>query len=174
MNSPSGRPAGTDGRETIRSVTTGSFDQTDLDDLSDELYRAAAAMAMVASDALSHLAPGLNLSEFRALTLIHERGTQRLMDVADALDVTPTTATRLADSLGAAGLVERVRVSRDRREVHLAISAPGRALVEAVNGERRRHLAAALGGVPRPTLAGAITTLQALSGTSRAAWVASA
>lgn len=155
-------------------MITGSFDQTDLDDLSDELYRASAAMALVASDALSRLAPGLNLSEFRALTLIHERGTQRLMDVADALDVTPTTATRLADSLAAAGLVERVRVSRDRREVHLAISASGRALVEAVNGERRRHLAAALGGIARPTLMGAISALQALSGTSRPARVESA
>lgn len=93
---------------------------------------------------LESLQPDINLSEFRALAILVESGPQRLIDIADSLSVTSTTATRLADGLAEHGLVERVRLSRDRREVHLSISAAGRALVGAVTRRRRDLVASAL------------------------------
>ena len=84
------------------------------------------------------------MSEFRVLVLLSEQGPQRLIDIATALDVTPTTATRVADRLAGRALVDRVRQSTDRREVHLSIAPAGRTLVGAVHSHRRQFISSAL------------------------------
>ena len=53
-------------------------------------------------------------------------GRLRLKDLGRELVLTRSGATRLADRLEAAGLVERQRVDDDRRGVILALSEPGR------------------------------------------------
>jgi DNA-binding MarR family transcriptional regulator len=63
--------------------------------------------------------------------------------LAEALDVVPSSASRLVDRLEATGLLRRVPDPRDRREVRLALTpAAGRILAEL--RERRQ---AALGQV---------------------------
>ncbi len=114
------------------------------DGLADAIVTANRVLVELSAHCLDSFSPRINLSEFRALVLLSDHGPQRLIDIAAALDVTSTTATRLADRLTNSGLVDRVRQSRDRREIHLAIADPGRALVSAVRSTRRRHVAHAL------------------------------
>jgi DNA-binding MarR family transcriptional regulator len=137
---------------------------TELDDIADAVLRVAQLLIRVAATTLEQLAPDLNLSEFRALALLQSLGPQRLIDIAAALDVTPTTATRIADKLTAAGLVERVRLSRDRREIHLAISSAGTALVGALAATRRQHLSDKLTSVSTGALTSTLDTLRTLAG----------
>lgn len=116
----------------------------DPDEFADAIVATNQVLAQMSARYLDSLSPGINSSEFRALVILSQHGPQRLIDIAGALDVTSTTATRLADRLAGHGLVDRVRQSRDRREVHLAIAEPGRALVAAVHSHRRLHMASAL------------------------------
>jgi len=118
----------------------------DPDEISDAIVAASQALLEMARRTLDEQAPELNLSHLQVLTMLERQGPQRLIDVADALAVTSTTATRLADRLTEAGMVERVRVSDDRREVHLALSDGGRELVAALSSRRRSLVKARLAG----------------------------
>lgn len=116
----------------------------DPDDIFDALATASQVLRGKSLDALAALAPGVNLSEYRVLVLLDDLGPQRLMDVAAALEVTSTTATRLADRLVAHGMVSRVRRSEDRREIYLKIGERGRRLVRAMATRRRRLVSSVL------------------------------
>jgi DNA-binding MarR family transcriptional regulator len=116
--------------------------------VADAVILASQALVETSLGALRRCAPQLNLSEFRVLTVLHERGPLRLVDIAAALGVTSTTATRLADSLAAQHLVERIRQSNDRREIHLAIAAAGAGVVARVSSHRRSYVSSALEGLP--------------------------
>lgn len=113
----------------------------ELDELADSIITAGFVLVQMTEGSLRQLAPELNLTDFRALSLLDQEGSMRLTDISALLDVTPTTATRLADRLGALGLVERVRHANDRRETHLVMAPPGRALVARVLRLRRQSVA---------------------------------
>ena len=117
---------------------------SDPDAVADAILMASRVLVQVSVRALDALAPDVNLTGFRVLTLLDQQGPLRLIDVAAALDVTSTTATRLADRLVEHGLVERVRQSDDRREVHLAIAASGQSLVRGVSSRRGRFVVSVL------------------------------
>ena len=114
------------------------------DVFADAVLMASHALVQVSAEALNATAPGVSLSEFRALTILSEHGPQRLVDIASALGVTSTTVTRLADGLAERRLVDRVRQREDRREVCLEITPGGRALVRTVSSQRRRFVLSVL------------------------------
>ena len=115
------------------------------DDFASAILASSQVLVQRSVQCLESLSPGLSFSEFQVLVLLAEQGPKRLMDIATALEVTPTTATRVADRLASRALVDRVRQSTDRREVHLSIAAAGRSLVGAVHSRRRRFISSALG-----------------------------
>jgi DNA-binding MarR family transcriptional regulator len=65
-------------------------------------------------------------------------------ELACLANLSPATATGMLDGLVAAGLVERTRSERDRRVVLTALTAHGRALVNARHAEFAPRFAAAL------------------------------
>ncbi|MBO0747981.1 MAG: MarR family transcriptional regulator [Acidimicrobiaceae bacterium] len=113
----------------------------------------------ISLEALAVLAPEVNLSEYRVLVLLDDTGPQRLIDVAAALEVTSTTATRLADRLVKHGMVERVRYSADRREIHLRIGEGGRELVRNMAKRRRRFVSSVLAEFPASDQAATLRVL---------------
>lgn len=121
-----------------------SHARSDPDAIADAVIAASGVLLQVLVRALEAFAPNVNLTEFRTLTLLEQQGPQRLIDIAGALEVTSTTATRLADHLAEQGLVDRIRQSSDRREIHIAIAAPGRSLVQSVSLQRRRFVTSVL------------------------------
>jgi DNA-binding MarR family transcriptional regulator len=134
----------------------------DPDDLFDAVVVANEAFLATSLDALATLAPEVNLSEYRVLVILDDLGPQRLIDVAAALEVTSTTATRLADRLVRHGLVDRVRHSADRREIHLEISEDGRRLVRGMARKRRRFLSSVLAELPEADQAAALRVMKRL------------
>jgi DNA-binding MarR family transcriptional regulator len=97
--------------------------------------------------ALARLSPELRLSDLAVLSLLDERGPVRLIDVADLLQTTATSVTRLIDRLESVDMVARVRLSSDRREIHVAIRDNGRAIVEEIRAQQRSHVTGSLAGL---------------------------
>jgi DNA-binding MarR family transcriptional regulator len=85
----------------------------------------------------------VTLPQFRALVVLTRATPVTVGDLAGALDIHPSTATRMCDRLEGKGLVRRhAATSSDRRETTVSLTARGRRLVERVTARRRRDLAA--------------------------------
>jgi DNA-binding MarR family transcriptional regulator len=60
--------------------------------------------------------------------------------LAEALEVVPSSASRLCDRLEATGLLRRVPDPRDRREVRLLLTSSARRLLDDLRERRRQAL----------------------------------
>ncbi len=105
------------------------------DDLVDALLSASRAMVAISARSLADLDAEVTLPQFRAPVVLASRGPQRIVDIASALGVNPSTGTRMCDRLVAKKLVRRYRSSADRRKVRLTLTEAGRALVREAVGE---------------------------------------
>ena len=147
---------------------------SDPDEISDAIVAASRVLLELSVQVLEDAAAELNLVDLQLLTLLDRLGPQRLIDVADALDVSPTTATRLADRLTARHMVDRVRQHEDRREIRLGLSADGAELVAAVRRRRRRFVASRLKALSVADQSAAIDVLARIAGSEPRAEAASA
>jgi DNA-binding MarR family transcriptional regulator len=132
----------------------------DRDDLVDAVLGASRALVAVAARSLADLAEDVTLAQYRALVELAARGAQRPADLASALGVDRSTATRMCDRLVRKRLVQRRRISADRRGVRISLSPAGRALVEEVTRRRRVEIAQVLGRMPRADRASALRALR--------------
>ncbi|MEV5819688.1 MarR family winged helix-turn-helix transcriptional regulator [Micromonospora haikouensis] len=99
---------------------------------------------------LAGLDTELTLSQYRTMVLLAARGPLRTVDLATALGVHPSTATRTCNRLVRRGLVARRQGTTDRRVAWLALTEAGRDLVgEVVRGRtgRIRDLVRSAGAV---------------------------
>jgi DNA-binding MarR family transcriptional regulator len=80
------------------------------------------------------------------LRTLDRLGTTSVNGLADELHLDPSTITRQADSLEAAGLVERRPDPEDRRCVSVRVTPAGRRAMRHIEGERRREIGALIGG----------------------------
>lgn len=105
-----------------------------------ELRRGAAMQAF--RDRVYGAAPVvLDIGQQDALELVMSLGEARMGDLAAALRVDPSTATRAVARLEAAGLVERRRGDDDARSVVVAPTAAGTRLYEAIRATARAAFA---------------------------------
>ncbi len=132
----------------------------DRDDLVDAVLGASRALVAVAARSLADLAEDVTLPQYRALVELAARGPQRLADLAAALGVDRSTATRMCDRLVRKQLVQRRRISTDRRGVRISLTPAGRALVEEVTRRRRVEIAQILRRMPRADRASALRALR--------------
>jgi DNA-binding MarR family transcriptional regulator len=132
----------------------------DRDNLVDAVLGASRALVAVAARSLADLAEDVTLPQYRALVELAARGPQRLADLATALGVDPSTATRMCDRLVRKQLVQRRRISADRRGVRISLTPAGRALVEEVTRRRRAEIAQVLERMPRADGASALRALR--------------
>ncbi len=105
----------------------------------------------------------VSLSQYRVLVLVASRGPQRVADLAEALDVNPSSATRVCDRLSTKGLIRRRRVAGQRREVRVSLSDEGRALVAEVTRRRRAEISRLLAAVPDDARSGLVASLRTLA-----------
>ncbi len=132
----------------------------DRDELVDAVLGASRALVAVAARSLADLAEDVTLAQYRALVELASRGPQRPADLASALGVDPSTATRMCDRLVRKQLVQRRRISADRRGVRISLTPAGRALVEEVTRRRRVEIAQILRRMPRADRDSALTALR--------------
>ena len=113
----------------------------DLADATEALLLASRALMGVAARSLSDL-NDITLPQYRALIVLSRPKPVTVGDLAEALDIHPSTATRLCDRLERKSLIRRrPGVSPDRRVTPVTLTAKGRRLVEKVTDHRRRDLA---------------------------------
>jgi DNA-binding MarR family transcriptional regulator len=73
--------------------------------------------------------------------VLASRGPQGAAALAEAVAVTPPTASRLVDRLVRKGLVRRRTDRHDRRQVRIGLTEAGRQLVDLVTERRRAEIA---------------------------------
>jgi DNA-binding MarR family transcriptional regulator len=122
---------------------------------------ASAALLGVAVRSLAAAGLDITLAQARTLVLLATHGPQRVADLARALSVNSSTATRMCDRLAAKRLVVRSSSRDDRRVVIVDLTAPARAVVERIAAARRREIRrvlAAMTAAERAGIAAALTS----------------
>lgn len=109
---------------------------------------ASRVLVAVAARSLADVAEEVTLQQYRALVVLASKGPQRVLSLAEALSVTPSTATRMCDRLVRKGLVRRRTSRTDRREVRLTLTATGQSLVDEVTSRRRAEISQILSKIP--------------------------
>ena len=130
------------------------------DELVDAVLGASRALVAVAARSLADLAEDVTLAQYRVLVELAARGPQRPADLASTLGVDRSTTTRMCDRLVRKGLVQRRRISADRRVVRISLTPAGRALVEEVTRRRRVEIAQILRRMPHADRASALRALR--------------
>jgi DNA-binding MarR family transcriptional regulator len=87
-----------------------------------------ALVSRFTADALK--AHGLSIDQWRVLAALSNRGEQRQVDLSGMTSIDASTMSRLVSRLVRAGLVTRSRSETSNREVVVALSPKGRALVQ--------------------------------------------
>jgi DNA-binding MarR family transcriptional regulator len=165
MSAPAARPQQSMGADVVAFV--------------DSLDAAQSVLRAVADLALSDLGGGITTTQLRLLDRLERLGESRLIDLADALSIAPSTATRLCDTLADRQLIVRHRRGRDRRELQIQLTESGTMLLDAVRnrtagvwseildritGEERRRVMAILGKLTEaPTTAPALVDSNSIS-----------
>ncbi|HUI04302.1 MAG TPA: MarR family transcriptional regulator [Acidimicrobiales bacterium] len=124
---------------------------------------ASRAMVAIAVRSLAGNSDEVTLPQYRTLVVLTYEGPRRLADLAEALNVSPSTATRMCDRLVRKSLVSRTRDELDRREVKLTITPAGRKIVAAVIERRRAEVRDMLQAIPVPLRRQLVNSLQLLA-----------
>lgn len=128
----------------------------------DELLAASRGLLGVVARSLAPALEDVTVPQFRLIVLVVTLGPTRSGDLAERLAVGPSTLTRNVDRLVAGGWVERRPGEESRREVLIASTDRGRALVDEVTERRRRELATILSHVPEHERASVVEGMAAL------------
>ena len=88
--------------------------------------------------------PALPPTQLRVLTILARNPDWNMNRLAEALEVVPSSASRLCDRLEATGLLRRMLDPRDRREVRMVLTPAARRLLDELRDRRRRALAEVL------------------------------
>src|SRR5579863_12888 len=124
---------------------------------------ASRVMVAIAVRSLAGNPDDVTLPQYRTLVELTFGGPRRLADLAEALRVSPSTATRMCDRLVRKELVSRTRDELDRREVKLAITVLGRTVVTDVIERRRAEVRDLLRAIPVPLRRQLVSSLTLLA-----------
>jgi DNA-binding MarR family transcriptional regulator len=130
----------------------------------DAVLTASRTLVAVATMSLGAAAEDTTIAQYRALVVLASRGPQRMVDLATALAVTPSTAGRMCDRLVRKGLIRRQRARNDRRTVQVSITAAGRSVVDQATTRRRELIAGILAKLPPRQQPAIALALQAFAG----------
>ena len=133
----------------------------------DAVLTASRSLVAVATMSLGAAAEDTTIAQYRALVVLASRGAQRMVDLAAALAVTPSTAGRMCDRLVRKGLIRRHRDRADRRAVQVSITPAGRLVVDQATARRRELIAGILARLParqQPAIASALQAFARAAG----------
>ena len=116
------------------------------DQLVEEFLTASRALVGLAVQSVAESPVEVTLVQYRVLVLLAARGEQQVGDIAAALGVNPSNATRHCDRLQRLGLVARRRSTDDGRVVRVGLTDGGKQVVEAVTARRRAEVQRVVGG----------------------------
>ncbi len=143
--------------------------------LTEALLTASRALVAVAARSLAAAAAtDVTLPQYRALVVLAAHGPRRVGELADALGIHPSTATRLCDRLVERTLVRRAVDPANRREVSISLSPKGRQLVDDVTDVRRAEIRAIVNRIPvalrEPAVVALVAFAEAAGEPAQEAW----
>ncbi|WP_245666048.1 MarR family winged helix-turn-helix transcriptional regulator [Actinoplanes subtropicus] len=140
--------------------------RTTLSPAEDEVVGALLALSRVfvaeTARSLSRLDEDVTLPQFRTLVVLVSRGPQRVVDLAQELAVTSSTAVRMCNRLVRKGLVVREERPDDRRVAWITLTAAGRELVGEATQYRRELIAELIAGLSLTRPLGFASVLNAI------------
>jgi DNA-binding MarR family transcriptional regulator len=113
--------------------------------VTDAVMDATRALVGVAAQSIAEVADEVSLAQYRLLVLLDSRGGKTMGDLADTLEVNPSTVTRLCDALERKGFVQRAPTAENRRVIRVDVTRKGRSLVTRSMRRRRRLIETAMG-----------------------------
>lgn len=119
-----------------------------VDTITDAVLTASRLLVAVSARSIASVDESVTLPQFRLLAMLATLGPLKLTTLADRLEVNPSTATRMADRLIAAGLVSRQVNPTSRREVIAEVTTTGARMVQQVTQHRRDGIARIIAGMP--------------------------
>jgi DNA-binding MarR family transcriptional regulator len=84
-------------------------------------------------------AADLTFTQLRALSVLARKQPQRMSDLADALDMTPASASALVDRIDQRGFVTRRSDPDDRRTVLVELSRRGQRILDVMERGSSDH-----------------------------------
>lgn len=117
-------------------------------DLVDAFVAASRALVAVAARSLADLGEDVTLPQYRAMVILRTRGPQRPADLAEWLQVTASTASRMVERLVRKRMVRRVRSVQDRRTIKVHLTDSGNQLIDEVMARRRAEIERILDHLP--------------------------
>jgi len=133
------------------------------DEVVEEFLAVSRALVGLSVQSVAASPVEVTLVQYRVLLLLAAEGDQQIGDIASALAVNPSNATRHCDRLQKLGLVERRRSSTDGRVVRVALSGLGKEVVEAVSARRREEVRRVLEAMPEVDVDAVVASLRAFS-----------
>ena len=133
----------------------------------DAVMRASRVLVSVVATSLAEVEDLVSMTQFRVLVVAAARGRMNLGEVASALGVHPSNATRTVDRLVVGGFLERTETPDDRRYLALELTPRGRGVVERVMAHRRASILAVMASMSdsqRRALARALETFAEAAG----------
>lgn len=103
----------------------------------ESLMNAARIFAATTVESVAQIGDTVTLPQLRILVLASTRPSVNNSDVAQALDVHLSSASRTCDRLVRSGLLSRQALPSDRRRVELILTCEGQRLVAEVTARRR-------------------------------------
>ena len=129
----------------------------------DAVLTASRVLVAIAARSLANAGEQVTLTQYRSLVILASRGPQSIATLAEAVSVTPPTASRLCERLVRKGLVRRRGDRHDRRQVRVALTESGRALIDAVTQRRRQEIGELLAAIPPEVQQSVVVALRQLA-----------
>ncbi|HEX5143829.1 MAG TPA: MarR family transcriptional regulator [Mycobacterium sp.] len=95
----------------------------------EHLERSTRGLLALNVSVLEQMEKRIGLAPLRALQALEKLGPSKVTDLADAMDLLPSTASRLSDRLADAGLITRSVSPTNRRATLLELTEAGRAVL---------------------------------------------
>jgi DNA-binding MarR family transcriptional regulator len=135
----------------------------EIDALADAVLTASRLLVAVSARSIAAVNDGISLPQFRLLVVLSNRGQQKVTELAEALGVNPSTATRALDRVVEAGLVDRQTNPNSRREVYVKLTRAGERVVRNVTRRRREEIAEIVARMSATHRRGLVRALNAFS-----------
>jgi len=118
-------------------AATLSDDPESLAQLAEEVEVAARALLTLSTRAGLELPGTVNLTQLRALAAVEDAGPCTLRALAEELQISMSSASRLVDRIAAEKLIDRRQSETSRRELALQVTPRGRRLLRRYEAARR-------------------------------------
>ncbi|WP_166240422.1 MarR family winged helix-turn-helix transcriptional regulator [Paenibacillus turpanensis] len=109
---------------------------------------------------LASLDIGLTGPQYFMLYFIEEKGSCRVKEIAEQMEVKPSAVTVMVDRLVQAGVAEREHDEQDRRSVIVRVTPEGKRVLTAINEKRKKMLGRLIANIEQSDLEQFLQTLE--------------